>query len=195
MKNVFFCSDHHFGHANILNFKNWDGSMLRPGFKDIEHMHEVLIERHNSVVGSNDRVYFLGDVALSGKYLHILNRMNGKKVLIKGNHDKEPLSKYQEYFDDVRAYHQFDGFILSHIPIHPQSLGRWGTNVHGHLHSNNVMQEDPPIGDEYEVKPVGEIDHRYFCVCVEQINYTPISLDSLWKAIDKRKADVEYSKG
>lgn len=189
MKNIFFCSDHHFGHSNILAFQNWDGSMLRPGFNDIEHMNEVLIERHNSVVAPNDRVYFLGDVAMSGKYLPLLHRMNGKKVLIKGNHDKESMAKYMQYFDDVRGSHQFDGMIITHIPIHPQSLGRWGTNVHGHLHSNKVMLDAPPKGDEYEVKPEGEIDARYFCVSMEQINYTPISLCDLRKAIAKRKQE------
>jgi calcineurin-like phosphoesterase family protein len=186
MSNIFFCSDHHFGHSNILTFKNWDGSMLRPDFIDVEHMNETMVERHNAVVKPEDRVYFLGDVAMGKRGLEYLSRMVGRKVLIKGNHDKESVNTYMKYFDDIRGSHQFDGMILTHIPIHPQSLGRWGTNVHGHLHSNNVLLGDIPAGDEYEVEPKGQIDTRYFCVAMEQINYTPISLEELKAAIKSR---------
>jgi len=186
MSNIFLCSDHHLGHSNILTFKNWDGSMLRV-FENVDHMNETMVNNHNKVVNPDDRVYFLGDVAMSKKYLPILNRMNGRKVLIKGNHDKESLNTYAQYFDDVRGSHQFDGMILTHIPIHPQSLGRWGTNVHGHLHSNKVLMKDPPKGDEYEVKPNGPEDSRYICVAMEQIDYTPISLEELKAKIAKRK--------
>jgi len=95
-------------------------------------------------------------------------RVNGEKVLIKGNHDIEKLSAYTPYFKDVRACHQLDKFILTHIPIHPQSLSRWKANIHGHLHSNKVMLDGVP-------------DPRYICVSVEQINFTPISLETLKK--------------
>jgi calcineurin-like phosphoesterase family protein len=186
MSNIFFCSDHHFAHNNILTFKNWDGSMLRPGFIDVEHMNETMVERHNAVVKPEDRVYFLGDVAMGKRGLEYLSRMVGRKVLIKGNHDKESVNTYMKYFDDIRGSHQFDGMILTHIPIRPQSLGRWGTNVHGHLHSNNVLLGDPPAGDEYEAEPKGQIDTRYFCVAMEQVNYTPISLEELKAAIKSR---------
>lgn len=179
MSNIFFCADHHFGHKNILNFKNWDGSSLRPDFKDCEHMDEVMVERHNDVVRPEDRVYFLGDVSMGKRGLEYLSRMRGRKVLIKGNHDKESVNTYMKYFDDIRGSHQFDGIILTHIPIHPQSLGRWGVNVHGHLHSNRVLV------DEVLSK---EIDTRYFCVSMEHIDYRPISLDELKLRIKSEQA-------
>ncbi len=83
--------------------------------------------------------------------------------------------------------------ILSHIPIHPNSLARWGTNVHGHLHSNVVTKEDivedgweDRFNKKYVLAQVP--DHRYFCVSVEQINYTPISLENLKLEIVKRQS-------
>lgn len=169
--NIFFISDHHFHHKNILTFKTQDDLPLRE-FSDVDHMNEIMIQRHNEVVKPNDKVYFLGDVCMSrnAKGLEILSRLNGKKVLVKGNHDMCSLNQYLQYFKDVRGSHQFDGMILTHIPIHPESLARWGLNVHGHLHQNVVRM------------PLSQIpDRRYFNVSVERVNYTPISLEEVKK--------------
>lgn len=172
MANIFFISDHHFGHANILTFKNSEGTPLRE-FDDVDHMNEIMIQRHNSVVRPGDKVYFLGDVVISRKTsaLQVLARLNGEKVLIKGNHDQCNADAYLQYFKDIRGSHQFEGLIMTHIPIHPESLARWGLNVHGHLHNNVVRM------------PLSQIpDKRYFNVSVERLNYTPISLEELRKA-------------
>lgn len=139
-------------------------------------MDEHMIERHNSVVRPQDKVYLLGDLTFTKKNMHLIGRLNGDKILIKGNHDTLPLSEYLPYFRDIRGVHQFDGMILSHIPIHVDSLGRWGANVHGHLHTGRVK------------KAFGtQIDERYICVCMEQINYTPISLEDVKKKIPYRE--------
>jgi calcineurin-like phosphoesterase family protein len=170
MSNTFLISDHHLGHGNILTFKQADGFTMLRDFKSVDEMDEYMIERHNSVVRPQDKVYFLGDVAINIKVLpRVMPRLNGDIVLIKGNHDIGKLNKYADWFRDIRAYHQLDGFLLAHIPVHPQSLGRWGRQIHGHLHSNRVLLPD------------GSIDPRYISVCVEQINYTPISLEQLKK--------------
>lgn len=168
MSNIFFASDHHFGHTNILSFLV-EGRQLRT-FEDVTHMNEFMVMQHNRVVCPKDKVYFLGDVAMGSAGLVHLDRMNGEKILIRGNHDKDKLSNYAKYFKDVRGVHQFDKMILSHIPLHPDSLGRWGHNVHGHLHSHKVMlSEHHP-------------DPRYICVCMEQLdNYMPISLEDIKK--------------
>ena len=172
MSNIFLCSDHHFGHANILTFLTSDGSRVRD-FESVEHMDETMIENHNRVVSAKDKVYFLGDVAFNKNTLATLARLKGEKVLIKGNHDQEKLTEYQKYFKDVRGSHQFDGLILSHIPIHLDSLGRWGANIHGHLHTNQVMID-------------GMWDARYLNVSMEQIAYTPISLEAAKLLIKNR---------
>ena len=165
-----------FGHANILTFKRDDGTPLRE-FVDVEHMNEHMVEQHNRVVHPGDKVYFLGDVTMSRKTsaLDILQRMNGEKILIKGNHDLCSLSAYAAHFKDVRGSHQFDGLIMTHIPIHSESLARWGLNVHGHLHHNVVRRELSHLPDP-----------RYFSVCMERINYTPISLEEVKKQVKMR---------
>lgn len=161
---TFLISDTHFYHTNILNFKRKDGTPLRD-FKDMDHMMTTLVYNWNKVVSENDKVYHLGDVAfVNARGLEILNQLNGRKVLIKGNHDNQKLSTYLKYFYDVRAYHILDNFILSHIPIHPESLSRWKANIHGHTHDNNLS------------------DPRYFNISVENINYTPINFEEIKRA-------------
>ncbi len=174
MSNIFFCSDHHLVHSNILTFTRSDnGEPLRPGFNFIEEHDEHIIQQHNKVVRSQDRVYFLGDVTFHKRNLYLLNRMQGRKILIKGNHDILELKEYLPYFDDIRAIHQFDGMCMTHVPIHPDSLSRWKVNIHGHLHSNRVMIRG------FAGKPV-EPDERYQNVSMEQLDdYTPISLEQM----------------
>ncbi len=174
MANIFFCSDHHFYHQNILTFKRDDGTPLRE-FQDVNHMNEIMVQRHNERVRPNDKVYFLGDVTMSrnARGLEILGRMNGEKVLIKGNHDLCKPQQYLQYFKDIRGSHQFDGMILTHIPIHQDSLARWGLNVHGHLHYQVVRL------------PLSQIpDRRYYNVSMERINYTPVSLEEVKKHVN-----------
>ncbi len=133
-------------------------------------MNEYMVYQHNRTVGPKDKVYFLGDVTMSRNTigLQILSRMNGEKVLIKGNHDLASASAYLAYFKDIRGSHQLDGMLLTHIPIHPESLARWKVNVHGHLHANSVKLAN------------GHPDHRYQSVCMEMLDdYTPISLEQL----------------
>jgi len=169
MANIFFTSDWHLGHANILDFKQSDGSSVRD-FSDVDEMHEYMIAQHNSVVKPNDKVYVLGDVCFTNKWLHIVARFNGDKVLIKGNHDTLKLSQYESYFRDVRGSHQFKGVLMTHIPVHPESLARWGFNIHGHLHTNRVLLAN------------GSVDKRYLNVSVESLkNYIPISLEEALK--------------
>lgn len=173
-KNIFFASDHHMGHDGpYIRFLREDGRFLRYEFANSDEGDEAMIDRHNSVVRPSDRVYFVGDFCFSKHHLYKLARMNGRKVLIKGNHDTLELKYYLPYFDDIRGVHQFDGMVITHIPVHPESLARWGLNVHGHLHANRVL-------NSYK-----QPDPRYFNVSVEQINYTPISLEEIKKFIPK----------
>ena len=160
MSRTFIISDTHFGHSKMLEFKNYDGTPVRP-FSSVEEMDELMVERWNSVVKQEDKVYHLGDVVMSKKSLPILDRLNGKKTLIAGNHDIFDTKIYLKYFDNMRGYRVLNNFILSHIPIHPDSIERWKGNIHGHLHGNTMS------------------DPRYFSVCVEQINYTPIDMEEI----------------
>lgn len=171
MSKTWLYADPHFGHSNICKFTRSDGEPLRP-WDDADRMTADLIAWYNEVVSDGDRVYILGDVAMTRRGLDMsLPYLKGRKVLVKGNHDIDKLSYYGKFFDDIRAYVCKKGFILSHIPIHPSSLARWSINIHGHLHDSSVTVEGTR----------GELDTRYRCVSVEHTNYRPILLDDVLK--------------
>ena len=182
-------SDTHFGHSNIITFKREDGTPLRD-FPSVEAMDEALVDNWNSVVKDGDTVYHLGDVAINRKALSTLGRLKGRKILIKGNHDIFKIKDYLEHFEDVRAYKVLPkhGIIMSHIPIHPQQLYRFKVNVHGHLHSNRVRENhETTYLDTHTGKyqQGNRDDPRYINVSVEQINYTPINLETILELADK----------
>lgn len=173
-QNIFLTADSHFGHQGVCEFTREDGSKLRPWYNAAE-MDEQLVKNWNEVVRPTDKVYHLGDVTINKKALNILSRLNGTKVLIKGNHDIYKLKDYTPYFKDIRAYHVMDKIIMSHIPVHPDSQGRFRANIHGHLHSRRVMKELPG----YYGGRIEEIDPFYFCVSVEQTDYRPIGYEEI----------------
>lgn len=177
MPSVFLISDPHFGHGNICNFLDHNGGKLRP-FSNALEMDEAIVSNWNKVVSPKDKVYVLGDIAMGKKHIVTVGRCNGTKVLIKGNHDRERLNDYAPFFKDIRSCHVLSGLILSHIPIHPSSLERFGCNVHGHTHSRKVLKDN------------GEIDPRYFNICVEHTNYTPILLEDLRTKIIEQGGSV-----
>ena len=184
MPAIFLTSDTHFGHAGVCHFMRNDGvTKLRP-WDNPEEMDEEMIKRWNETVRPNDKVYHLGDVVINRKALKTLYRLNGEKVLIKGNHDIFRLDEYTPFFKDIRAYHVLNGMILSHIPIHEESLARFGTNIHGHLHSNRVMVHDIVNHNNGHVSYRGmKIDPRYHCVCVEQTDFRPILFEDVVQRI------------
>ena len=183
MPAVFLYADPHFGHQGVCKFLREDGTKLRP-FDNAEEMDVELIKRFNETVGPNDKVYFLGDVAMRAKELHrVMPQLNGDKVLIKGNHDIFKMNEYSRHFRDIRGYHVMNGCILSHIPIHEESLGRFGCSIHGHLHYREVMK------NEIKKKIV---DPRYYCVSVEHTDYRPILFEHALKKIVERGGQVGF---
>ena len=136
---IYFTSDTHFGHENVISFSN------RP-FENLEEMEKVLIENWNARVRPNDDIYIIGDFAWRAKHDHIINvlkRLNGQKHLILGNHDRKYLD-----FDDFRASFveiekQLEVFVenrqrlvLCHYPMaewHQYHRGIY--HIHGHLHN------------------------------------------------------------
>lgn len=195
MPAVFLVSDTHFGHAGVCRFMRNDGvTKLRP-WDDPAEMDEEMVRRWNERVRPNDKVYHLGDVVINRKSLATLARLNGDKVLIRGNHDIFRDEEYRKYFRELRAYHVMNGMILSHIPIHADSLGRFGVNIHGHLHANRVMKTGSPIpfGDG-TFTPV-EIDVRYHCVCVEQTDFAPILFEDVVKRIEAEGGAIGFQNG
>jgi calcineurin-like phosphoesterase family protein len=173
---VWLTSDWHFGHRGVTQFEK-DGKPVRP-WDNPNDMDEAMVELHNSVVKPGDKVYHLGDAVINRRCLPTIGRLNGDKILIKGNHDVFRVEEYTPYFKDIRGVGQLADFVLTHVPVHPNELapmGRWRGCIHGHLHTDRVLL------------PNGEIDPLYLCVSMEQINFTPISLDEVISRWEKQQ--------
>jgi len=192
MPSNYLYADPHFSHIGVTRFTRADGSPLRP-WDDVEEMNEALVEKYNAVVKPNDKVYFMGDCTMNKNKIHILSRLNGDKILIKGNHDNATLDSYREYFRDIRACHEMNAGLLTHIPVHDSQLERYAFNIHGHLHANQVMLPKS-IDKSGNIVYSDEIDPRYLCVSVEQIDYTPILLEEAFARIEAQGGRVGNSK-
>lgn len=163
---VWFSSDWHFGHANFLKFVKEDGTPCRP-FTSVQDMNEYMIARHNERVGLNDKFYSLGDVAFKLDVLHsIMPRLNGKKRLILGNHDKFHMSEYTKYFEKIyESWQPVRNVLFTHRPVHMgDHHSKVQYNCHGHIHYHTI--DDP----------------RYLNLCVEHWDYGPIH----WNEISKK---------
>jgi len=147
MSRVFFASDLHFGHKRIHKFRTQFSG-------ELEH-REYVIDKWNSVIGKNDKVFVLGDAAFTMESMAAIKRLAGNKVLIRGNHDKLNTSVYLWAFQEVYGLIRYKDCWLSHAPIHPQEL-RGLFNIHGHVHNETIP------------------DKRYFNACLENIDYTPV---------------------
>lgn len=162
MRNIWLISDTHFNHENIIKFCN------RP-FTDRWHMNEILIQNWNAMVKPQDKVYHLGDVYFGSNEdgERVMQRLNGHKRLVLGNHDDPKQHALWKYFDEIMMWRVFTEFklLLTHVPVHPSTFELNGRredwiNVHGHIHDNS--------------SPEG----NYSCVCVEQTNYHPVNIES-----------------
>ena len=115
-KPTFFSSDWHIGHQNCLKFDN------RP-FQDLGEMHRTLIKNYNAQVPKNGICYFLGDIATHSSELtkEILSKLNGTKILILGNHDKNSnacyLMGFDAVFNNATLYINGERVSLSHCPL------------------------------------------------------------------------------
>ena len=158
----FVIADLHFGHENIIKYES------RP-FDDVGEMNNRLIELWNLVVGKEDLIYVLGDFTLSRRIdvvKSLVNSLNGRKILIMGNHDTRKPKDYVGCGFEVATRKPMmvePGVILMHEPFHNTSyIAPNYIYFYGHVHNN------PSIMDDYP---------NCMCVSVERINYQPINLD------------------
>lgn len=175
MRNIWFVSDTHFGHENILKFIGDDGNPIRPGFDNVRDMDDFMIDQWNSVIKSQDYVWHLGDFMLGQQQAagEMCRTLNGHKRLVVGNHDNiKMVSPHFEKVELWRIWKEFN-FTCTHFPIRPDQLRKTAFNVHGHIHQN-IMQKDAMD------------DPMYINVCVEHWNYTPIHLDQILEIIKLR---------
>ncbi len=188
-RKIFFTSDWHLGHANVLKFCS------RP-FETVEQMSREFVKRYNNVVKDEDKCFFLGDMGFSNWEItnDIISQLKGTKVLITGNHDRGYYSMYDAGFDVVM--HGAVIFLgqkkisLSHYPLigipredvtemkggtpgdswHGETkLGKYALqddgqyHLHGHIHSPNGGKSICRSG-------------RQFDVGMDANNYTPVSM-------------------
>lgn len=192
MSNVWFTADTHFNHAKVIQFEN-----TTRNFTSIEEHDEKLIENWNRAVRPKDTIWHLGDLYLGKDVEHfhsIMRRLNGQKRLIRGNHDTFPVDAYLEHFDDILGVWPKYGFVMSHVPLHPESARRWGFNVHGHLHSAKVHHwETTYFNDNHDVTESKAFvpDTMYYCVSVEHHNLYPVDLNTIRKALGVDHASLD----
>lgn len=180
---IWFISDTHFFHDNILGFLDNAGNLVRGQFSSVNHMNEYIVENWNERVKPQDKVYHLGDVAVGVKeqqaFTDLMHGLHGHLRLMLGNHDHIHQPAYRR-FDTIELwtggkFKQYN-FVASHIPLRPDQMRDGEYNVHGHLHQNLVR-------DVYWARDVdshvSEIDKRYINVCVEHTDYKPIHLDEI----------------
>lgn len=162
-RDIWFISDTHFGHANILTFKNEEGH-VRPEFSTVEEMDEAMLQGIAETVKPGDRLYHLGDVYF-GTFPEGLPKIQAKKRLVLGNHDKPNDSRWKGCFSEVTSLRRLPqhNLILSHYPLHKTAIPSGFVNVHGHIH-------DRPAPSP-----------RHVNVSVEVTGYRPVHIDDLFK--------------
>ena len=156
---IFFISDTHFNHKNIIKYAN------RP-FKSIKDMDKILIRNWNSVVNKHDIVYFLGDFVLRKNPSHYLRQLNGRIIFIRGNHDKYYIGRNYTHRYLTFSYNNIY-FYLTHVPYKvPDNWKGW--SITGHIHNSG-----PLINRKY----------KQVNVSVEQIGYKPIEIKKIIERI------------
>ena len=189
-KHLFFTSDTHFGHENIIKFCN------RP-FANAKEMNETLINNWNRVVGPDDTIFHLGDFAFGGSYLwnNMLDRLNGHIHLIIGNHDRKNLRQgYVQKFDGIYPQLQLsiDGrsVYLNHYPFLCYGGSYRGDKnavwqLFGHVHSG-------PFSTGKDDERLKMLFPYQYDVGVDNNNFTPIS----WEDVKIRiKNNIEFYDG
>jgi len=143
---TYITSDLHFSHANIKKFC----PKTRERYPDVTQMDQMMIQEWNAIVTAEDTVYILGDVAFCGaqQAVAIMQRLNGNKILIEGNHDIKLLKDYsfRKCFKEVHQYLRLNYagqlLIMCHYPFAEwDQMHRGAINFHGHLHGNTSGME------------------------------------------------------
>ena len=168
---IFYIADTHFGHANIIRLNN------RP-FYNVDEMDRTMIENWNSRVQKDDIVYMLGDFAFKSANhpAGILDKLNGHKILIKGNHDgrnlKDPV--FRKHFEEIcdRKTINDNGrmVVMDHFPlIEWDGFFRGSYLVYGHIHNNTR---------NFAYKCMRELDNA-LNAGVDINQFMPVTLDEL----------------
>jgi len=152
---VFTIADLHLGHENMAK---------KRGFDNAEQHDEFIIKSWNSVVRKKDVVWILGDITMEKVSPYVLlDRLNGFKKVVMGNHDKpQHARKLLEHVNGIAGMVNYKKVILTHCPVHESQFeDRFLMNIHGHLHEHIIP------------------DTRYVCVSCERVSYIPVEIETL----------------
>ena len=160
MSDIWFTSDTHFSHTNIIKYCN------RP-FYSAKEMDATLITNWNCLVKPNDIVYHLGDVSFNPE--RVVDKLNGKIILIYGNHDKR---RFNDLYHEVRQTHEMEigdfKCLLTHVPLIDDGfykksvlpslslLKDYDFIICGHVHEKwKVNGKNVNVGmDVWDMKPI-----------------------------------------
>ena len=181
---LFFTSDTHFFHKNIIKF------CQRP-YKNIEEMQEQFILNWNKVVPQDGIVFFLGDFAFgnSTEWIKIINQLNGYIYFILGNHDLQNCNNLKHlenknstclsHMAYIKIIENSQVIVLSHYPLLTYPKHLW--NLCGHTHSSKINKFNF-FKTQYDVG-------------VDNNNYTPVSFKEIKEKIQNQiKKNERYNK-
>jgi calcineurin-like phosphoesterase family protein len=174
-----YISDWHYGHENILAFDN------RP-FSSVQEMNDVLVTLWNETVTPQDDVYVLGDMfwCKSSEAVPVLEKLNGRKFLVKGNHDRSNDGKFIRQFAKVSEYMEIEDegrhVVLCHYPIpcFKNHLHGW-FHLYGHVHDTfeyDLMKEVQRVLERNQGVPCQMCNVG---AMMPYINYVPRTLDEI----------------
>lgn len=177
---IYFTSDLHFGHKNILKF------CARP-YLSISEMDNALIQNWNACIKKNEHVYVLGDFSFSNKErtTEIIKQLNGYKIIILGNHDSHAKKMLDMGFDRVFENHKIrindTELLLSHFPYHPQSNNEQDQR---YLHKR-ILDDGKSWLLHGHVHEAWDQKARMINVGVDVRNYKPVSHETILSIIKK----------
>lgn len=183
MGDLFFTSDTHYGHANIIRYCN------RP-FGSPEEMHETMIERWNSKVKPGDVVYHIGDFAMRmgvPEVETIVRRLQGEVHLVLGNHDLKNKSVLRACgFAEKVPYKELkvgeQKIVMCHYPFLTWNKSHHGSwDLHGHCHGT-LKPRSCPFCQKTEESTARRMD-----VGVDCWNFYPISFEEVRQQMEKVK--------
>lgn len=192
-KNLYI-ADWHYDHKNILAFDN------RP-FKTINEMNEQLVNRWNCVVERSDRVYILGDMFWSNMNaaIEVLDKLNGEKYLIKGNHDRCNDSRFKRKFTKICDYDEINdcgrNVVLCHYPIPYFKNHFYGWyHLYGHVHDS--FEAKMAEHDRYLMENLYEHQCNMYNVgaMISYMDYYPRTLDEIIGGYNEQRAKTSVGK-
>jgi calcineurin-like phosphoesterase family protein len=181
----FFTSDNHWFNSNVIGYQ------ARP-FNSVRHQDDTMVTNWNLVVGKNDRVIHLGDVFLGGtpeEARALISKLNGYKILVRGNHDANRVKMLEMGFDEVI---EGNNCVLEVSGPHGP-LSVWCNHFPKEVddHRPKYVRPAPPVGEEFDFSVCGHVHgawtvrSRICNVSVERWGYAPASVEQVLLALSK----------